>query len=126
VLRAPTPADKNFILATWLKGQYWGSTYFRQIPKDEYFRDYPATIISILSTPGAELLIACDRARPEWIVGFSVLKGSALYWIHVRKDYRGKGIGRLLLGGHEIKTVKALTKIGRTIAMKKGLTFNPL
>lgn len=125
VLRQPNPDDKNFIMATWLKGQYYGSPYFQQVPEDVYFREYAHKISDILFTKGVRLNVACDQADPSWIVGFSVFKDQSIYWVHVKKDFRGKGIGTLLLEGGPFTAIKALTKVGREIARKKGLIFNP-
>lgn len=124
-LRKPNAQDKNFILSTWLKGQRYGSTYFALIQQDKYFEKYGERIIEILKTPGVSLNVACDEANPTWIAGFSVFRGDEIFWIHVRKDYRRRGIGRLLLGGQEMRTAKAITSIGSKIAQNHGIEFDP-
>jgi len=124
-IRKPTPADKNFILATWLKGQRWGSQHYSWVPQDLYFDKYGPKIIEILKTPGVDIRIACDQEIPTWIAGYSIFKDHELYWIHVRKDYRGKGIAKLLLSGQPITTAKAMTWTGAAIAEKHGIAFDP-
>ncbi len=126
VLRSPHQADKNFVLSTWLKGQRFGNIHFRAIPSDAYYEKQTELIMDILSTPGIRMTIACDEARPEWIIGFAVFSQDEIYWIHVRSDYRKRGIGKLLLDGAKITTVRAITKIGHIIAENHGLTFKPL
>lgn len=125
IIRPALISDKNFVFATWLNGQRFGNFYFNEIPQDVYFREYAKVINHILSLPGMEVNIACDERDKNWIVGFAVFRGAELYWIHVKSDYRCKGIGRLLLENREIKIIKAFTRIGRAIAAKHGLIFNP-
>lgn len=126
VVRPACLSDKNFILSTWLKGQLFGSPYFSLVPHDIYYKAYTDEIARILAIPGVKVNVACGEEAPDWIVGFCVFKGDALYWVHVKTDYRNKGIAKLMLRDAEtIKTVKALTKIGRAIADKKRLAFNP-
>lgn len=125
VIRDPLPADKNFILSTWLKGQYFGNSFYTQMPEDMYYREYSKHIIEIMSRDGVEIRIACSAQDSSWIVGFSVFKGDTLHWIHVKRDYREKGIGTILLHNAPITTVTAITKIGLAILQNKGLIFNP-
>lgn len=126
VIRPTNVFDRNFVLSTWLKGQYYGSSYFRDIPQDLYFEKYANHIHQILWDPEVKVTVACDERFPIWIVGFAVFKGDSLYWIHVKRDYRNQGIASLLLTGQSITIVRALTKTGRLIAHSKGLIFNPL
>lgn len=127
IIRQDSPDDRNFIFATWLRGNYYGCSYFRQMPQDVYYRQYSNIISNALRPENhPEIQIACDQGRPFWIAGFSVSQGPNLYWVYVKKDYRSRGIASLLLKDKPITTVKNLTDIGRTIAIKKGLIFNPL
>jgi len=125
VIRDPMPADKNLIMSTWLKGNYYGNSYFWYIPQDLYFQEYAKVISNILFDPKVKVIVACDEQNPSWLVGYAVIKNEALYWIYVKRDYREKGIAKLLLNNVEIKVVKSVTKIGKPIAEKKKLIFNP-
>jgi GNAT superfamily N-acetyltransferase len=125
VIRDAVAEDKNFILSTWLKGNYYGSLYFRQVPEAIYYKEYADHILRILFTPGVQISVACDETNPSWIVGFCAWKDDVLYWIFVKRDFRERGIATLLVEGKQIKTVKAVTKVGRAIAERKGLIFNP-
>lgn len=126
VIRPAEIGDKNFILSTWLQGNYYGNSYFRQMPQDLYFKEYGARVTSILCSPETTVAIACDEAHPEWIVGFSICQKNDLFWIYVKRDFRQKGIATLLLKDKQIAAVKATTQIGRMISERKGLIFNPL
>lgn len=125
MIRPFLETDRNFILSTWLKGQRFGNFYFNEVPQDIYYKEYAAIITRTMALPGVEIIVACDRADPSWVWGFAVVRGPALYWVYVKGDYREKGIAKLLLAGREIKTVRAYTRIGRAIAAKHGLIFNP-
>jgi GNAT superfamily N-acetyltransferase len=125
IIRPFMESDRNFILATWLRGQRYGNLYFSEIPQDLYFREYAAVIARTMALPGLEIIVACDTVDPRWIWGFAAVKDDTLYWVHVKTDYREKGIAKLLLAGRSIKTAKAFTRIGRSIAAKHGLIFNP-
>lgn len=130
VVRDVRPEDHNFIFSAWLKGQYFGSSYFRQIPSDLYFEEYAKTIATLLSPIHPKgpvtIRIACDENQPEWISGFSVSRGEDLYWVYVKEDFRNQGIATLLIEGQNITTAKSTTKAGRAFMEKKGLIFNPL
>lgn len=125
-IRSPEAKDKNLIMATWLKGNYYGSPLFGLMPQALYFEEYAKFIYQILNTPGVEIRIACDQGNPHWVVGFAVFRGPDLYWVYVKRDFRRRGIAALLLKDKGIKNVKSLTRIGRTIAEQKRLIFNPL
>lgn len=125
ILRQANVKDKNFILSTWLKGQYFGNSFFRNIPQYLYFEAYAKVITKILCTPGVDINIACDIESPDWIVGYSVFKGEEIYWMHVRKDYRRQKLATLLITEQKPKVIKAYTKVGQIIAQRKGLIFNP-
>lgn len=117
--------DRNFIISTWLKGQRFGNYHYSDVPQDIYFKEYGAVIECIMNIPGLEIKIACDELRPDWIGGFAVMKDDVLYWIYTRSDFRNRGIAKLLVSDRKIKTVQALTRIGRSIAISHGLIFNP-
>lgn len=131
VIREVRAEDHHFILATWLKGNYFGNPYFRLMPQELYFEEYARYLTECVLSPlhpegRAEIQIACDERNPSWVVGFSVSRSNTLYWIYVKRDYRRRGIARLLISQKPISTVKAMTKVGRVIADKHRLIFNPL
>lgn len=125
VTRQVLPDDKNLIMQTWLKGNYYG-THFGNMPSALYYQEYADHIKRILFDPEVQVTVACADTHSDFIVGFSVYKRNTLYWIYVKRDYRRKGIARLLLKGQNISVVKALTYLGRVIADRKGLAYNPL
>jgi hypothetical protein len=125
IIRDAEYGDKSFIFSTWLKGVYYGCTYFRQMPQDLYYDLQGDQITKVLQDPSTHIRIACDQDDPPWVVGFCVYKNSDLHWIYVKLDFRKKGIARLLMQGVEIQQVKAMTRVGKAIADNHGLIFNP-
>lgn len=125
IIRSAVPNDKNFILSTWLKGQRYGNNQFNEIPEEIYFVEHAKVINRIIFTPGVQILVACAQNQPNWIVGFAVLSDESIYWLHVKKDYRMRGVAKLLVGDRQIKSVKALTRMGLIISKRKRLIFNP-
>ncbi len=125
ITRATEPEDKNFILSTWLNGNRYGNPYFKRMDSAEYYKAYSEHIISVLTSPGTQINIACDSANPSWIVGFAVFRDETLYWVHIKEDFRRNGVATLLLKDAPITTVKGLTKLGWSILQKKGLIYDP-
>lgn len=126
VIRPFVDSDRNFVIATWLKGNYFGNSFFRQMPQNLYFEKYADHIQAVMSSQESHISIACDQDNETWIVGFAVFEKDNLHWCHVKEDYRKKGIATLLLKGRRVTEVKSTTKIGRAITEIKGLIFNPL
>lgn len=130
-LRLATLEDKNFIMATWLKGLRHGNDWYSLIDQKAYFEVYPKVIESILASSYTEVRIACLRSDPEVILGYIVVDGkdpaqpTRAHWIFVKKAWRGIGIARLLTPT-TITTVTHLTKTGLGLMKKhQHLIFNP-
>lgn len=126
IIRAASPNDKSFIMASWLKGNYYNHPYFGLMPADIYFKEYASHISGIFSDENTRIDIACDSNQPNWIVGFIVFTGSAVHWIYTKKDYRNKGIARLLSKDKAFTQSTSVTKPGQAIMKKMGLIFNPM
>lgn len=125
IIRPAELSDKNLILSTWLKGNYFGNAYFLQVPSEVYYKEYAKHIIRVLGQSNVIIQVACDKKDRSWIVGFAVVEAHALHWVYVKKDYRCNGVATLLLRGQEIKSTKSTTKVGKAITEYKRLTFNP-
>lgn len=124
VLRPGIIDDKEFILATWLRGQYYGSSYWKQMPQDMYFKGYINRILPIISNSFIE--VAVLKEDPSIIIGFLVWYGPMASWAYVKKDYRGKGILNLMLKDKNLVAYSGDTKAAAAIAKKKQMVFNPL
>lgn len=126
VIRPGEPNDKSFIMSSWLKGNYYGNSYFGLMPPGLYYKHYADYITEILIHPESRIDVACDEKSPSWVVGFIVYSGPTLYWAYTKVDYRGKGIARLLTKNKSFSVVTSTTKCGQAIIKKMGLIFNPM
>ncbi len=124
IVRQGVIEDKDFILSTWLRGQFWGSNYWKQMPQDLYFKEYAKKIIPIIANSYIE--VAVLQEDPSFIIGFLVHYGPMAYWAYIKKDYRSKGILNLLLKDKGLVAYSGDTKAAAAIAKKKQMIFNPL
>ena len=121
-------ADWNFILATWLRGLYYGKTWFSEIPKDIFMEKYHAIIEAILGLKNVIVKVACLKDDPEVILGYAIMSEdrSTVHFTFVKSAWRGIGIAKSLIPP-EMKQVTHLTKVGLSILKSKypGVQFNP-
>lgn len=126
-IRSPNPDDINFILATWLRGLYYGDSWFTQVPKHIFMENYKKMATSILMSPGVKVKVACLNDDPSVIIGYSVVTADdeAVVWVFVKTVFRKQGVGRSLVPKAP-KHVTLLTKLGKTLLPKlSNATFNP-
>lgn len=126
ITRVAEPGDRNFILATWLRGLYYGDTWFQDIPKDIFMAAYHKIIEAILAHESTITVVACLKEDPSVILGYAVLNldGTKLHWAFTKKAWRGIGIAKRLVPT-TVTTVTHLTRTGKDICGKRALTFNP-
>lgn len=121
-LRAAKSEDKDFVMSTWLRGQYWGSDYWNGMSQDVYFKEYGTNVQRLLDKSGTQV----DIAEAEGVIlGYIVYNDQVLFWSYVKKDYRNQGILKSLVKNMDFVSTISTTKIGRAITKKKGLEFNP-
>lgn len=119
--RPSCPDDMRFIYSTWLKGLYNGNDWFARIRQERFFKVYHAVIEGILAR--AAIQVACQKADPSVILGYSVTEGAKLHWIYLKKDWRGYGLARLLIPA-DVNVCTHLTHQG--IALKpRNWEFDP-
>lgn len=116
------PSDFNFIMKTFLLGLYFGDSWFSEIPKDIFMKEYHK-IIEILLTRST-VKVACLKEDPETILGYAILGKGSVHWVFIKKAWRGVGLAKDLVPS-DTKIVTHCTKVGLGIAKKKGLIFNP-
>lgn len=124
-IREYISSDKPFIMATFLRGLYYGETWFSQIPKDVFMDNYKRVAEALLDRPNVTIRIACLKEDPDVILGYSISKGTVLDWTYVKKAWRGAGVGRSLLPA-QVTAVTHLSENGKDL-MKKipNCIFNP-
>lgn len=126
-VRPAKDSDKAFILATFLRGVYYGDSWFSLIPKDIFMNNYKYIAEDLLSNPNTIVTIACLPEDPDVILGYSILGKyyQRLDWVYVKSAWRRKGIAKALVPKLPTEATH-LTAVGK-ILMKKfpGLVFNP-
>ncbi len=115
VVRPPKPEDINFILATMLRGLYYGDTWFSEIPKDLFMKEHHKVLVNTISRPDCAVRVAVLPDDGDVILGYSIsLKDTALVWVYVKNSFRKMGIARSLVPA-TIQSVTYLTKLGKAI-----------
>lgn len=125
VIRNMVSDDKNFILATWLKGLRYGNDWYGEIEPSVYFAVYHQIIEVILADKRVTVKVACLKDDPDVVLGYSVYSGNRLDWLFVKRAWRNIGIAKSLIP-KGITIVSHLTATGRSMLRKtKGVFFNP-
>ena len=104
-------AYHNLILSRWMRSFRYGNDYIRLIDSDSYFIAYGRYIRGILKTVNSIVRLAVLTDDTDVALGFSVIRNRTLDYVHVQKDYRHQGIGRMLVPEY-IESFTHLTKTG--------------
>lgn len=126
-IRPMNADDENFIFSTWLRGLYYGESWFSMIPKDIFMNSYKQIVKTLLLNVNVKVNVACLKEEPNVILGYSVVSRNdeALIWIFVKKPWREQGIGKSLVPSN-LKYVTHLTALGKTLLPKlNNVAFNP-
>lgn len=129
-IRDYRPSDKNLIMASFLRGLYYGfdedqGSWFRQIDKDIFMSNY-SKIAEVLLTR-SKINIACLKEDSEVIIGYSLTSKDqkALHWVFVKSAWRDKGIGKSLVPTIPTE-VTHLSALGKSLLPKiNNPKFNP-
>lgn len=127
VIRPFTEFDLSFIFATWLRGLYYGNSWFREIDKDLFMENYHRVVEAILARPTVEVSVACLKDDPNTILGYVVLERTrqTLHWAFVKEVWRRFGIAKKLIDDQAaITSVTHLTSVGRSLKPEQ-IKFNP-
>jgi len=127
IIRPAVAEDKNFILATWLRGLYYGAPMYQDIPKDIFMANYHAFLTRLISQPTEIINVACLKDDPDTILGYAAYKSAGginvLDYVFVKSAWRRIGIGKSLVP-MPIHVVTHLTKVGKSL-MTKEIVYNP-
>lgn len=119
--------DRAFILATFLRGLYYGDSWFGLIPKAIFMENYSKIANAMLDNPNIVVKVACDKQDAEIIYGYSILSSDyqTVAWVQVKKAFRGQGIARALVPTHPTQ-VTHLSALGLKLLPKlNNAVFNP-
>lgn len=121
------PTDKNFILATWLRGLKYGNDWYNLIPAQIYFKVYQTALMRVLDSDKVIIKISCLKDDPDVILGYAVLDRNQeiLHWAFTKSAWRNIGVMKSLVPT-STKIVTHVTKVGLSL-MKKypEVIFNP-
>lgn len=127
-IRGLVPDDINFVISTWIRGQRFGSEYFKAMDPEAYYASHKQFITSILSSPCCSIRVACDLEDKDLIYSYVVVwlnddDVHNLVWAWSRPSFRKQGFINKLLYGLTIGYVGSLTEIGDRIRTAKNLKF---
>src|SRR6266404_2908447 len=110
-------SDKNFVLATFLRGVYYGDSWFSMIPKQIFMDNYKKVAEYLVNT--ATIKVACLKEDPSVILGYCMLSKDlqTIHWTYVKSAWRLKGIAKTLTPTHP-SVVTHLSKLGVTLLDK--------
>lgn len=124
-IRDANNEDVAFITSTFLRGIYYGDSWFSLIPKDIFMVHYKPIIEMLLAK--SVIKIACPKDDPSIIMGYSILSADYLtiHYVYVKKQFRLFGIARSLLPKYP-EQITHLTELGRKLMNKfESVIFNP-
>lgn len=122
-IRTVRESDLAFIYATFLRGLYYGNSWYGTINKKDFFDNYPAVLDKIIRK--SLINIACLTEDEDVILGYSIAEPGILHWVGVKEAWRMQGIAKKLLADFDIKAVTHTTKAGDAIRKKKNWIYNP-
>lgn len=124
-VRAFKPEDKNFIMATFLRGMYYGDSWFSLMPKDLFMQYYTRVAEALLERNA--VMVACLPDDEDVILGYSIISFdfTTIHFVFVKSAFRKRGITKQLLPQYPT-TVTHLTDLGRQLLPRlKNCVFNP-
>jgi hypothetical protein len=121
VLRDFDPSvDSPIIYATWRNAIWYDSEDRDERLASEFYSKITQEIKTLLKYKDIKVKIACAKDDPDFIAGYSVMRGEHLEFVYVKLNYRKTGIAYLLTRG--FKTIaEPKTKIGKAIAYEHEL-----
>lgn len=125
IVRTFEPNDANFITSTFLRGVYYGNSFYKKIDQDTFFVRYKAVLATLLSKSTLSLRVACLADDTDIILGWAMWDGPVLHYIYVKDAFRRQGIAKLLTAGAKLDTVTHITTVGDELRQRYGWKFNP-
>jgi len=118
-------SDHAFIIDAW-KRSFEGAAAVRLCDRDHYRVEMQHVIKKLLGKPDVFTLVAYDPEDEDHLVGFACWTrddmGAELHYVYVKKDFRGRGIARALIGNAPITRYTFLSPTARP---RKGWRFTP-
>lgn len=124
-IRDMVDSDKNLILATFLRGLYYGESWFSMIPKQIFMDNYKHVAEALINK--STIKVASLKDDPNIILGYSILSNDyqTIHWCYVKSAWRKRGIAKSLLPQYPVY-VTHLSQLGKILLPKfKDCQFNP-
>lgn len=120
-------SDHNFVIASFLKGVYYGNKFYGMIEKNTFMANYKYIAEALITQNVVKM--ACLKDDPDTILGYSILSKdfTTVHWVFLKKDWRSKfGIFKQLVPMNPV-SYSHFTTQGLDIAKHKfpNTTFNP-
>lgn len=115
------------ILSTFLKGLYYGDSFFSQVPKPIFMDRYKLVARALVNDKNTAIRVACLPDDPDVILGYGLFSRdeSTVFYVFTKTPWRMRGIARSLLPKSP-KYVAHLTKLGQNLLYKlPNVEFNP-
>jgi hypothetical protein len=122
VVREYKAEDKNFILATFLRGLYYGNEFYSMIPKDAFMTNYKSVAEALVNTK--TIKVVCLEDSPDVILGYAIITNETAHWCFVKSAWRKQGIMKALFPVIP-KFSTHFTIVGLLLMKKHNITFNP-
>lgn len=126
-LRAGKMEDLNFIIISWLKGLYYGSEFYREIPWPTFKKNYEAYLKRLLAKDSILVAVAALKSNADVILGYSITEEiqdkNVVHWVYVKEDFRRIGIAKDLLPS-KLDVCTHLTSMGKQLK-PKSVVFDP-
>jgi GNAT superfamily N-acetyltransferase len=119
-------AYQNMIYSKWLRSLRYSNDFFKLIDGDSYFSSYQKYIGLILSRPSTLVRLAVLTDDHDVVLGWAVVEGAILHYVHVHKDHRKQGIATSLVP-KGVEVITHITRPGLSIWANKmpGVILNP-
>lgn len=116
----------NMVLSKWLRSLRYGNDYYKLADSIPYFRRYSEYIRQVLWRPNTIVRLAVLTDDHDVALGWCVMEGDILHYVHVHKDHRKQGIAKSLVLKN-VGTITHLTHVGLSIwgSKMKNVVFNP-
>ncbi len=116
----------NLVKSRWIRNYRTQNDFMKMVHAPCYYSAYNVYISNILNRDSSIVRLAVLSEDNDVVLGFSIMAGSNLHYVHVPKGYRRQGIGRLLVPEY-IESFSHITRIGIQIWHKKfpRAKFNP-
>ncbi len=118
-------SDEAYVMATWLRGLYYGNEFFKLIPKGIFMDNYKLALTQLVKN--SVVMVAVLQEDPDIILGYSVMNNQldVCHWVNVKLAWRYKGLGRALLP-KSVSKISHFTTLGLKLMPKiDNCVFDP-